>query len=73
MPHLDVISFSSTISTWAVKTIMWQCGLLGIRVGEATHPGPICPNCGDEMWKARLTRDAPCNWCGTAGKRRAER
>eukprot|EP00973_Karenia_brevis_P072125 10019960-Karenia_brevis.AAC.1 len=19
---------------------MWQCGLLGIRVGEAAHPGP---------------------------------
>ena len=28
------------------KLVTWQCGLLGQRVGEAAHPGPV--DLGDE-------------------------
>eukprot|EP00973_Karenia_brevis_P083759 11623575-Karenia_brevis.AAC.1 len=34
---LNVISFSAAIMQ---QVVLWQCGHLGIRVGEAAHPGP---------------------------------
>eukprot|EP00973_Karenia_brevis_P045510 6302739-Karenia_brevis.AAC.1 len=45
--RLDVISFSEAMSA-CEKSVSWQCGYRGVRVGEASHPGPPCPNCGEE-------------------------
>eukprot|EP00973_Karenia_brevis_P052262 7263192-Karenia_brevis.AAC.1 len=33
-----MISFSAAMS---VQVVCWQCGYLGLRVGEAAHPGPV--------------------------------
>eukprot|EP00973_Karenia_brevis_P069661 9685539-Karenia_brevis.AAC.1 len=50
---LNVIVFNTVISACGPNMInfitampempvTWQCGFLGLRVGEASHPGPIC-------------------------------
>eukprot|EP00973_Karenia_brevis_P053009 7369791-Karenia_brevis.AAC.1 len=46
--RLNVISFSAAMPA---RLVLWQCGLLGLRVGEASHPGPsvLCPRCGAQM------------------------
>eukprot|EP00973_Karenia_brevis_P090392 12402323-Karenia_brevis.AAC.1 len=35
---LNAISFSAAMPAMKVT---WQCGLLGVRVGETSHPGPV--------------------------------
>lgn len=36
--HLPQMYDDFDLAIWDV--VLWQCGLLGIRVGEASHPGP---------------------------------
>eukprot|EP00973_Karenia_brevis_P010513 1426237-Karenia_brevis.AAC.1 len=64
---LNMISFSAAI------LVSWQCGLLGVRIGEAKHPGPRCANCtgAGEMRPARLSATAPCEFCEITAKRSA--
>ena len=45
---------------------MWQRGLRGQRIGEATHPGPECPGCGDTMRKTRTV--SSCAICHERGR-----
>ena len=53
-----------------LKCIMWQCGYAGLRVGEASHPGPLaCPGCGEAMRSIKLSKSQPCALCGVAAKR----
>eukprot|EP00973_Karenia_brevis_P032311 4452933-Karenia_brevis.AAC.1 len=33
---MDVISSHAAIP----RVVLWQCGYLGVRIGEAAHPGP---------------------------------
>eukprot|EP00973_Karenia_brevis_P080561 11177358-Karenia_brevis.AAC.1 len=62
----DVISFSAAIAGVAIaaRIVLWQCGLLGIRVGEAAHPGPsLCPNCSMDVKRMRAGKSCHCSLC----------
>eukprot|EP00973_Karenia_brevis_P059004 8215446-Karenia_brevis.AAC.1 len=47
------------------RVILWQCGFRGIRVGEASHPGPPnCPNDRFELVRATGRAGDLCDLCG---------
>eukprot|EP00973_Karenia_brevis_P080241 11130899-Karenia_brevis.AAC.1 len=43
--RVDVVIFSSAKTACDGELVAWQVGLLGVRVGEASNPGPpyVCP------------------------------
>eukprot|EP00973_Karenia_brevis_P082679 11461605-Karenia_brevis.AAC.1 len=52
-----------------IQICKWQCGYAGIRVGEAGHPGPICPDCESNCAATRSRPAFACNWCGEGAGR----
>eukprot|EP00973_Karenia_brevis_P075058 10429599-Karenia_brevis.AAC.1 len=44
-----------------IQICKWQCGYAGIRVGEAGHPGPTCPDCESNCAAARSRPAFACN------------
>ena len=40
---LSRLLWEPLFEVWAFsKVVLWRCGYLGVRVGEASHPGPSC-------------------------------
>ena len=65
--------------TWAsrpdlCKLVCWPCGYAGVRVGEASHPGPTnaCPSCGSDLHTVIRRSAEPCSMCGERSGRGAQ-